>query len=103
MDSVVSSELPDPMANPELFALVNTHMIHGPCMHGHCLNQENVCTKGFSKPFQNETDISSDSYVKTRQCDDGECIWFPQQIITNQYVVAYSPYLLCKYEAHINV
>ena len=47
MDSVVSSELPDPMANPELFALVNTHMIHGPCTHGHCLNQENVCTKGF--------------------------------------------------------
>ena len=31
IDSVVSGELPDPQSDPELFALVKKHMVHGPC------------------------------------------------------------------------
>lgn len=41
-DRLVSAELPDPIAQPELFALVQKHMIHGPCGS---LNRDSVCMK----------------------------------------------------------
>ena len=64
VDCHISSELPDPVHEPVLFDLVKTHMVHGPCRPGQCLNEHGVCTKGFPNPFQEVTEISGESYVK---------------------------------------
>ena len=65
VDRHISSELPDREREPLLFDLVKTHMIHGPCRPGQCLNERGVCTKNFPKPFQEATEISGESYVTT--------------------------------------
>ena len=103
IDSLISSELPDPVHEPVLFELVKTHMIHGPCRPGQCLNDDGFCSKGFPKPFQPETEITGESYVKSRRRDNGRRIHLQDRSIDNQHVVAHSPYLLWKYRAHINV
>lgn len=103
VDRHISSELPDPVHEPVLFNLVKTHMVHGPCRPGQCLNEHGVCTKGFPKPFQEVTEISGESYVKTRRRDNGRTISFSDRTVDNRYVVPHSPYLLRKYRAHINV
>ena len=103
VDSVISSKLPDPVHDPQLFDLVRTHMIHGPCRPGQCLNERGQCSKGFPKPFPNETEITGESYVKTRRRDNGRQIVFADCSVDNTYVIAHSPYLLRKYRAHINV
>ena len=103
IDAFISSEIPDPLKDPRLYDLVKTHMVHGPCQRGLCVNEQGHCTKGFPKPFQNETEISGDSYVKTRRRDNGRKIQFKDRTIDSRYVVAHSPYLLHRYRAHINV
>ena len=103
VDHHISSELPDPECDPLLFDLVKTHMVHGPCQPGQCLNERGVCTKGFPKPFQEATEISGKSYVTTRRRNNGHIISFSDHTVDNHYVVPYSPYLLQKYRAHINV
>ena len=67
IDQFVSMEFPDEREQPLLHKLVKTHMVHGPCGISHyspCLNEKKECSKGFPKPFQPETEISDDSYVK---------------------------------------
>ena len=103
VDRHISSELPDREREPLLFDLVKTHMIHGPCRPGQCLNERGVCTKNFPKPFQEATEISGESYVTTRRRNNGQTISFPDRTVDNRYVVPHSPYLLRKYRAHINV
>lgn len=94
IDSLISSELPDPVHEPVLFELVKTHMIHGPCRPGQCLNDDGFCSRGFPKPFQPETEITGESYVKSRRRDNGRRIHLQDRSIDNQHVVAHSPYLL---------
>ena len=67
IDSILSSEFAED--NPELLKLVEKLIVHNlcgaenptaPCM------QHGKCTKGFPKPFRNQTTISEDSYASTR-------------------------------------
>ena len=106
VDQFLSTELPDEQVHPQLLELVKTHMIHGPCGSGFyspCLNDKKVCTKGFPKPYKDETDISGESYVKTKRRNTGKCHKVRHAIVDNRNVVSYSPYLLLRYRAHINV
>ena len=106
IDQFVSTEIPDEKEQPLLHELVKTHMVHGPCGVAHyspCLNDKKECSKGFPKPFQQETEISGDSYVKTRRRDSGISVNVRGTDVDNRFVVSYSPYLLMRYQAHINV
>lgn len=106
VDAFISTEFPDVDKNPVLHELVKTHMTHGPCgVHNYssCLNNKQECTKGFPKPFQSETDITGETYVKTRRRNDGRSFTVRNGVVDNRYVVSYSPYLLLRYQAHINV
>jgi hypothetical protein len=81
-------------------------MVHGPCGIAHyspCLNDKKECSKGFPKPFQDETVISGVLYVKTRRRDTGVSVLVQNTAINNRSVILYSPYLLQCYQAHINV
>ena len=108
VDSLMSSEFPD--ANSSLFEHVKKFMVHRPCgaenptspcmVHG-------VCSKGFPKPFREETTVTEDSYARTRHRNTGQLyqvkIGAQEVTVNNQWVVCHSPYLLWKYRCHINV
>ena len=111
-DKIVCAELPDPEKEPDLFRLVTTFMIHNPC--GRHTNQpcmKNGCCKAnYPKDFQSYTQSNDDGYplYQRRQTTQGGFAFKKKKhkdhvIIDNRWVVPYNPYLLEKYEAHINV
>ena len=70
IDSVLSAELPYPDQEPELFELVTKFMVHTPCGPANpdapCM-KNGKCSKGFPKPFREETTINEDSYANLRR------------------------------------
>ncbi|KAG5525404.1 hypothetical protein RHGRI_031907 [Rhododendron griersonianum] len=105
-DSVVRAEIPDKETEPELYNAVVNHMIHGPCgsYNANCPCMKNgVCKKKFPRKFANATTMGDDSYPVYRRrpprpSDNGERI-----AIDNSWVVPYNPWLILKYNCHINV
>jgi Helitron helicase-like domain at N-terminus len=110
IDSVISAEIPDPAEDPELHELVVRHMIHQPCgAHGRsrvCMTKDGadgskICKASFPKAFRNDTlFLENRGYPKYRR---REGYVLPGSNINNAWVVPYNPWLLRKYQAHINV
>ena len=109
VDSIVCAELPDQAAEPHLYSIVSKVMIHRPCgTHGNsnavCLDDKGKCTKGFPKPFSEETMMTADGYPTYRRRNTGiHEVGGQAQSIDNCWVVPYNPYLSGHYECHINV
>ena len=121
VNEVVCAEIPDPSWDPtgKLRTLVTAHMLHGPCgednLHAPCMVREFPhsplkCSKRFPKPFTDQTLIHEDGYPEYCRRDSGETFTvrkpgFPGQEVVrdNRWVVPYSPYLLQKFQSHINV
>jgi hypothetical protein len=113
-DKIVCAEIPSKEDNLNLFELVVQHMIHRPCgrnSKNQCM-VANVCSKRFPKAFSNETVDAQDGYpiYKRRSPTNGGHVFEKTrsdgtviQVINNSWVVPYNPYLLLKYQAHINV
>ncbi|XP_044980863.1 uncharacterized protein LOC123448144 [Hordeum vulgare subsp. vulgare] len=105
-DRVISAELPDKHKYPELYAMVVKHMMHGPCG---VLNPKNVCMQGgscknhYPRPFNMSTIQGKDSYPIYRRRDDGRRAQVRRRTLDNRWVVPYNPYLLRRYNCHINV
>uniref|UniRef100_A0A453CJP2 ATP-dependent DNA helicase n=1 Tax=Aegilops tauschii subsp. strangulata TaxID=200361 RepID=A0A453CJP2_AEGTS len=105
-DCLISAELPDKSKYPELYKMVVKHMMHGPCG---VLNPKNVCMqKGscknyYPRPFNVSTLQGKDSYPIYRRRDDGRRAKVRGQELDNRWVVPYNPYLLRRYNCHINV
>ena len=108
IDSVVSAEIPDPNLFPDLHAIVTQCMMHGPCgetfgiQEGVCM-KDGECTKDFPKNFSNHTVFSDKGYPLYRRRDDGQVFIKNGKPLDNRWVVPYNPYLLLKYQCHINV
>lgn len=109
VDDVVCAELPDPADenNQRLFTAVTSHMIHGPCgqlnRNSPCM-AEGICLKKYPKAYSAETVYVSDGgYPTYRRPDNGIEALVRGHQVSNEFVVAYNPYLLAKYDAHINV
>lgn len=112
-DRITCAELPNRVLHPELFDLVSTHMIHGPCgsLNPNCVCMKNgKCKANFPKSFNRETKQNQNSYpeLRRRSSEDGGCSYILKKartefIIDNSWVVPYNPYLLLRYKAHINV
>ena len=69
-DKISCAELPNSVSNPDLFQLVLTHMVHGPCgtLNPNCVCMKNGnCQKRFPKPFNVETTQSPNSYPVLRR------------------------------------
>ena len=58
IDKIISAEIPDPSIDQELFQIVKTNMIHGPCgkfnMTSPCMDN-GKCTKRYPKDFLQDT------------------------------------------------
>ncbi|XP_019451814.1 PREDICTED: uncharacterized protein LOC109353911 [Lupinus angustifolius] len=106
IDRIISAEIPNPNDDPELYNLVKSNMIHGPC--GSC-NKSSPCMKGgkcsryFPKQFQQSTIVDQDGYPVYMRRDNGNMVEKNGISLDNRYVVPYNPQLLRKYQAHINM
>ena len=88
-------------------------MIHGPCgqMNPNCVcmdKETNKCSKEFPKQFSINTTDDNDSFptYRRRSTEDGGHIFInpiTNLQLDNKWVVPYNPYLLLKYDCHINV
>ena len=72
IDTLLSAEFPDEEEEPELFELVKKHMVHTPCSQKNptapCM-KDGKCSKGFPKPFRDETIINKDFYANLIRCN----------------------------------
>ncbi|XP_071740486.1 uncharacterized protein [Rutidosis leptorrhynchoides] len=108
IDSIISAEIPDRSTDPDLYQLVANFMMHGPCgtqnPKSPCMNETTkTCTKLFPKSFQEHTSIDENGYPIYRRRDNGSRIYKGDVVLHNGYVVPYNPFLLKKYQSHINV
>ena len=114
---IISAELPNPDEDKELFDIVKTKMIHGPCgsfnPRSPCM-EDGKCTKKYPRAFIQETQTGTDGYplYKRRKPDDGGFTHTmvkniggrPEQYtVDNRWVVPYNPLLSKAFDAHINV
>ncbi|XP_058733993.1 uncharacterized protein LOC131605682, partial [Vicia villosa] len=106
IDKIISAEIPDKEADIELFKIVSSLMIHGPCgaqnKKSPCM-QNGKCTKYFPKRFLDNTTIDASGYPIYRRRDNGNFIKKVESFADNRFVVPYNRHLLLKYNAHINV
>src|SRR5277367_1607241 len=105
IDEVICAEIPDETSSPRLRDIVTRCMMHGPCGTSNpkapCM-EDGKCKKSFPKKFQELTEHNVDGYPKYRR-RDGTTVQVRGATMDNRYVVPYNPYLLLKYDAHINV
>ncbi|XP_027156957.1 uncharacterized protein LOC113758203 [Coffea eugenioides] len=106
-DKIVCAELPDRHKAPYLYSLVIKHMLHGPCgsmnPSNPCMKQNHKCKNNYPKDFSEYTKHEKNSYPIYRRRDDGSKIYIKEHELDNRWIVPYNPYLLAKYDCHINV
>lgn len=108
-DGYVSAEIPS-TDSPHLHSAVLKHMMHGPCGNYNpncsCMKQKDekkVCKYGYPKKFVEATTSGSDSYPIYRRRDTQETVCVRRIQMDNRWVIPYNPYLLAKFDCHLNV
>ncbi|PAA48122.1 hypothetical protein BOX15_Mlig001947g5 [Macrostomum lignano] len=118
-DSIISAEIPDPVADADLHKLVAENLLHGPC--GQQLNpaapcmENGVCSKRYPREFLAATRVEEDGYphycrrsvemggfsvTKMAKLRGGQKANFT---FDNRWVVPYCPALLREFRCHLNV
>ncbi|KAF1891491.1 hypothetical protein Lal_00012379 [Lupinus albus] len=63
IDNIITTEIPNPMEEHEIYELFKSHMVHGPCGNENskspCMNNEK-CTKYYPKKFQPNTIVDQE-------------------------------------------
>ncbi|XP_065658166.1 uncharacterized protein LOC136082673 [Hydra vulgaris] len=106
INNLICAEIPDPIANCELYDIIKACMIHGPCgilnSNFPCM-KDGVCSKNYPKEFSANTVAVHNGYPRYRRRDDGLVINIKGNNVDNRRVVPNYPWLSKKYQAHINV
>ncbi|XP_046655037.1 uncharacterized protein LOC124348808 [Daphnia pulicaria] len=110
MDETICAEIPDKTLYPRLYNSVMAHMIHGPCgainKNSPCMDEEGCCKK-FPKDFNEETMINDNGYPTYKRRNTGVVHRLKRghthYEVDNRWVVPYNPWLLLKYDCHINI
>ena len=106
VDSLLSAEFPDEVEEPELFELVKKYMVHTPCGAANptapCM-RDGKCSKGFPKPFRDQTTLNEDSYTNLRRRNTGKKYQVGGHEVDNRWVVPYPRFWLWKLRCHINM
>ncbi|XP_076036527.1 uncharacterized protein LOC143022269 [Oratosquilla oratoria] len=118
VSSLISAEIPDKKKHPELYDIVTTNMIHGPCIgydeSSVCCNgkknDRGTCQKDFPKQCRSAIKFGNNGYPLYRRRAVGEGGFsFVKKLkgqevtIDNSWVVPYNPYLCLRFNSHINV
>jgi len=106
IDNVVSAQLPDAALDPVYYAMVTNHMMHGPCgilNPNHYCMKDGQCRFDYPKRLQQCTTIPADGYTNLARPIGPNVEMSDHFIADNSWVVPHNKYLLCKYNAHINV
>ncbi|XP_068478881.1 uncharacterized protein [Phaseolus vulgaris] len=105
-DSIVRAEIPKSEEEPQLHEVVLKHMIYGPCgtlnPRSPCMKQ-NQRKKKYPKEFLEETRQGKDSYPQYKRHFNAPVSINRNVTVDNRWVVPYNPWLLLKYDCHINV
>lgn len=113
IDAIICAEIPDPEADPQLYEVVTTNMIHGPCgdhnRKSPCMI-ENKCSKRYPRALLADTITGNDGYPLYRRRsaeDNGRTITLKVNnkdvVVDNSWIVPYSPLLSKTLKAHCNV
>ena len=111
IDSLICAEIPDPGAHRELYDIVKSCMVHGPCgawnPSSPCM-KDGKCTKDFPKSFQKETCLAANGYPNYQRRNNKRIInvTLPGgslMEVDNTWIVPYNPYLTKKNGGHINL
>ncbi|GBN23043.1 hypothetical protein AVEN_125439-1 [Araneus ventricosus] len=89
----VCAEIPSSIENPRLHEIENPR---APCM------EAGQCKKMFPRKFRTEITMNESGYPSYRR-RPGDTAFVRGREMDNRFVVPYNPYLLLKYNAHINV
>ena len=109
VDRHVSAEIPPQSdgAQALLADIVARCMMHGPCGVRNplapCILDDGTCKAKYPKEFQDETFLRADGYPLYRRRDDGASLEKGGVLMDNRDVVPYSPVLLKRHDAHLNV
>lgn len=118
IDRFIRAEIPTAAEDPDglLTDLVRTFMIHGPCGEHNptapCMVAQSNglprrCSKGFPRSYSPITVVHEDGYPEYQRRNDGRTITVTCKgrtvLLDNAWVVPYSPQVLLKYWAHINM
>ena len=93
IDRLICAEIPDPEEDLELYNLVKSCMIHGPCgvQNPSCVCMEDgECKKNFPKPFRDETAENVNGYPAYRRRNNGRTVQIGGLVADNSYVVPYN-------------
>ncbi|XP_049345373.1 uncharacterized protein LOC125809839 [Solanum verrucosum] len=106
-DKFVCAELPDSVVDHDLYSFVIKHMMHGPCGKlnptNSCMKQKGKCKFKYPKDFVERTSKGKNSYPIYKRRKTKECVKKKGIFLDNSWVVPYNPFLLCKYNCHMNV
>lgn len=109
IDSCIRAEIPNKEEFPVLHDRVLKHMIHLPCESEFrkCKKgKAGQCNKRFPKAYQEQTLLNEDSYPLYRRRKQPAVQYSygrARLTVCNRFVVPFNPYLLMKFNAHINV
>jgi hypothetical protein len=105
VDKVVCAVIPDRNSSPRLHRIVTECMLHGPCgtfnPNAPCM-EKGQCKAGFPKEFRSTTLLTDDGFALYARPQDGTTHEKNGFVFDNRWVVPHNPWLLLKYEAHIN-
>ncbi|XP_075099375.1 uncharacterized protein LOC107802678 [Nicotiana tabacum] len=106
-DNIVRAELPDCKAEETLYKLILQHMMHGPCGKlnptNSCMQQKKGgCKFKYPRSFADQTSKGKNSYPIYRRRNTG-LVKVKDHYFDNTWVVPYNPFLLGKFNCHINV
>jgi hypothetical protein len=112
IDLMVSAEIPNKQIDKPLYDAVCAYMIHGPCgdydPNCPCMKNEKCpgkCYRFFPFEYCQETVADNKGYPVYMRRKNQQTIdrLGKHTNITSQWVVPYNPYLLLKYQCHLNV
>lgn len=82
-------------------------MMHGPCGHLNpnnvCMNKDGKCKNQYPKAYSSKTHIGDNEYPKYRRRNYGYKVKVRGHYLYNQCIAPYNPYLLSKFDCHINI
>nr|XP_016459642.1 PREDICTED: uncharacterized protein LOC107783178 [Nicotiana tabacum] len=106
-DNIISAEIPNEKAESDLYSLVLKHMMHGPCGNlnptNSCMKKKGYCKFKYPKNFAEQTSKGIESYPIYRRRNTGMVVKIRERHLDNSWVVPYNPFLLGKFDCHMNV